>query len=154
MTKHSCFGAISPEPFNLRALQHLADDDPVTLLDRCRKRHRAIRKGTRRLDWELWVACYAAALTIRKHPALFDNLLKHEFFEQRTYAADVDDVLRLALLIGTDADARGPTYKNACHIAGRLQPLFDQDVEPEGVLGLIEAAGGAEAAVRRRRGAR
>ena len=51
-------------------------------------------------------------------------------------------MLRLALLVGTDADIKGATYKSACHTASRLQPLFNQDVEPEAVLGFIEAAGG------------
>ncbi len=51
-------------------------------------------------------------------------------------------MLRLAFIIGTDADPTGPTYKKACYIAARLQPLFDQNIEPEGVLGMIEAAGG------------
>jgi len=142
MTHHFRFGAISPEPLDFSALQMKADSDPVGLLCRCRKRYKAIAQGTRQLHWELLVACYAGALGIRKRPELFKDLLEHDFFKQRTYAAKINDVLRLALIIGTDAEGTGPTYKNACYVAARLQPLFDQDHEPEGVLGMIEAAGG------------
>jgi len=142
MTHHFRFGAISLEPVQFSALQSMADSDPVGLLHQCRKRYKTIQTGTRSLNWELWAACYAGALGIRKQPERFQDLLNHKFFEQRTYAADINDVLRLALIIGTNAGATGPTYKKACYIAARLQPLFDQNVEPEGVLGAIEAAGG------------
>ncbi len=121
MTHHFRFGAISPEPLDFSALQMKADSDPVGLLCRCRKRYKAIAQGTRQLHWELLVACYAGALGIRKRPELFKDLLEHDFFKQRTYAAKINDVLRLALIIGTDAEGTGPTYKNACYVAARLQ---------------------------------
>ncbi len=142
MTQEFHFGTLTSKPLDFIALQRMADTDPIGLLNRCRKRHRAIRKGVRSLNWQVWVACYAGALNIRKHPERFADLLRHEFFKQRTYASNIDDVLRLALIIGIDADSNGTTYKRACYIASRLQPFFDQAVEPECVLVAIDVAGG------------
>ena len=73
MTKHFRIGEVTPEPLDFEDLQRMADDDPVALLDRCRKRSRAIKQGTRVVNWHQWVACYAGALGIRKHPERFEN---------------------------------------------------------------------------------
>ena len=136
------FEVIQQEPFEERALQQSTDTDPVGLLKKCRKRRGDLMAGARRLNWQHWTACYAGAFGIRRHPELFVTLLQDDYFKGRTYKADLDDLLRLALLIGMDAGTSGRTYKKACAIARRLQPLFDAEVEPMAVLKRIEAAGG------------
>lgn len=142
MTHNFRFGRISPEPLDWTALQQTAHEDPLALLERCQKRCRSIRKGTRRLQWELYVACYASALAVRRQPKLFTGLLAHEFCKGRKHSPKISSVLRLALLIGTDAGTSGPTYKKASSVANRLKPFFDQEIEPKDVLIALETAKG------------
>lgn len=136
------FASIHQASFDEQALQDNAKTDPVGLLKKCRKRRGDIQSGTRRLNWQHWTACYAGALGIFRQPELFAVLLQDDYFKLRKYSADIEDLLRLALLIGTNAETTGLTYKKACGIARHLQPFFDREVEPIDLLRLIEAAGG------------
>jgi hypothetical protein len=136
------FEAIEHKNFDEAALEYSKNNDPVGLLKNCRKRGGELEAGTRRLQWQFLATCYAGAYGIRQQPKLFLKLMEDEYFDQRSYKASSNDLLRISFLIGTDAHAKGPTYKKACSIASRLQPLFDAEVEPMEVLKRIEAAGG------------
>lgn len=123
-------------------IERCADSDPIGLLTRCNQRAKALARGMRILRWELLIGSYAGALGIVRHPEKFDDLLKHEFFEGRVYKSKIEDVLRLSILIGTDSEPRGTSYKSKLRDIGILQPHFDQRVEPSVLMQKIKAARG------------
>lgn len=142
MTNSFRFHKIEAQELDFKALKRTATQDPVGLLNLCRDQHRCINSGTRRLHWELLTSIYASALSFRDDSNQFEQLLKHEWFLNRSYEAKRKDALRLAILIGTNAEAEGLNYKKACKEAQKLQPFFDDDVSPENVLAEIIKAKG------------